>query len=491
MKKIFKNSIFNTIYTLLNVAFPMITSMYISRVLLPQGVGVVSYAQTTVSYFVAFASSGISIYAIREFAKAREDKAARNRVFTELFIFNVITSSVAFAAYVVMIFAVEEFRSDLLLYACCGLLIVFQFINIDWMYQGLEKYGYITARSFVVKVLSLACILLFVRTKEDYVIYALISSLAIGSNNIFNVFHARKYIRFVKNISLKKHFAPIVYIALCVYLSAIYSKVDVTMLGIITGKESVGYYSYAHKIIEIIVTLCVSVSTVFMPQMSVLYEKDKKKFEHLVDMGIRILMFISVPAAVGVALLAPQTVGLLFGDSFLPASNTVIILAAMIIIKPMANLLCYQLIISTGNEQKRLPAFIIAVLLNIALNSFMIPLWQHNGAALASVISELVINAVLIIMIIKLVHIRVDIPTLVKVITATVLMAIPVLCAVYLFDNAVVQLIVAVTVGAAVYIISSALMKNERLVLLFNKLTARIKKKDTEQTGDSGENSGS
>ncbi len=477
MNKIFKNSIFNTIYTLLNVTFPIITSMYISRVLLPHGVGVVSYAQTTVSYFVAFASSGISIYAIREFAKAREDKEERNKVFTELFVFNVITSSIALVAYCVMVFVIGEFRSELMLYFCCGLLIIFQFINIDWMYQGLEQYGYITVRSFVVKTASFICILLFVKTKEDYVIYALISSLAIGSNNVFNIIHARKYVRLVRNISLKKHIAPIVYIALCVYLSAIYNKVDVSMLGIITTKESVGYYSYAHRIIEIVITLCVSVSTVFMPQMSVLYGKDKEKFERLVDIGIRVLLFISVPAAVGIFILAPQTISLMLGASFIPASATVRILTAMIIIKPMANLLCYQLIISTGNERKRLPAFIIAVVLNIGLNSFMIPLWQHNGAALASVISELAINTVLVVIIAKLVHIRVDIPTLLKVLAATALMAVPVVCAVVFIKSTVWQLVVGAVGGTIVYIGANALLKNSIMMMVFKKIASRFKKK--------------
>ena len=211
--------------------------------------------------------------------------------------------------------------------------------------------------------------------------------------------------------------------------------------------------------------------------MSVLYGKDKEKFERLVDIGIRVLLFISVPAAVGIFILAPQTISLMLGASFIPASATVRILTAMIIIKPMANLLCYQLIISTGNERKRLPAFIIAVMLNIGLNSFMIPLWQHNGAALASVISELAINTVLVVIIAKLVHIRVDIPTLLKVLAATALMAVPVVCAVVFIRSTVWQLVVGAVGGTVVYIGANALLKNSIMMMVFKKIASRFKKK--------------
>ena len=60
---------------------------------------------------------------------------------------------------------------------------------IDWIYQGLEEYGYITGRSIAIKIVSLFLLVALVRTKEDYVIYALLTSLALGGNYIFNVIH--------------------------------------------------------------------------------------------------------------------------------------------------------------------------------------------------------------------------------------------------------------------------------------------------------------
>ena len=61
MKSLTKNTFFNTIYNITNMIFPLISSMYVARILFSDGVGKVSYAQNIVSYFVSFAALGIPI----------------------------------------------------------------------------------------------------------------------------------------------------------------------------------------------------------------------------------------------------------------------------------------------------------------------------------------------------------------------------------------------------------------------------------------------
>jgi len=58
-----------------------------------------------------------------------------------------------------------------------------------------QEYGYITGRSLAIKGISLLALFLFVKTRQDYVAYALISSLATGGNYVFNVIHARKFVK--------------------------------------------------------------------------------------------------------------------------------------------------------------------------------------------------------------------------------------------------------------------------------------------------------
>lgn len=73
-KSVKMNFVMNIILTMSNFIFPLITFPYVSRVLLPDGTGRVSFASSLISYFTMFAQLGIPTYGIRACAKARDDR---------------------------------------------------------------------------------------------------------------------------------------------------------------------------------------------------------------------------------------------------------------------------------------------------------------------------------------------------------------------------------------------------------------------------------
>ena len=81
-----KNAFYNIVYKVLNVFFPLISTAYISRVLLAEGVGRVSAVNNNVSYFLILATLGIPAYGLREIAKVNDDQNKKNTLFSELFI---------------------------------------------------------------------------------------------------------------------------------------------------------------------------------------------------------------------------------------------------------------------------------------------------------------------------------------------------------------------------------------------------------------------
>ena len=132
--------------------------------------------------------------------------------------------------------------------------------------MGLEEYGYITGRSLLIKTVSLLTLFLLVKTKQDYILYALISSLATGGNYVFNVIHARKIVKFdFFGIHVRRHLKPVFLIAGIIFLSSIYNKIDVTMLNMMATDESVGFYSYAQKTINIVLTMASAVTAALLP----------------------------------------------------------------------------------------------------------------------------------------------------------------------------------------------------------------------------------
>lgn len=73
-KSLKKNAIYTFIKALMNIIFPIISFPYASRVLMPEGIGKVNFANSIIDYFIIIASIGITTYAVREASQIRDDK---------------------------------------------------------------------------------------------------------------------------------------------------------------------------------------------------------------------------------------------------------------------------------------------------------------------------------------------------------------------------------------------------------------------------------
>ena len=187
-----KNIVWNVVRTAMNLAFPLITFPYVTRVLGPTSIGLINYASAIVAYFALFANFGFPIYGIREIAKNRNNREFLSDVSSGIF-----TSSLVFALIVGLIYVgyVVTFQQEYIaLYIVLGLSIVLNSFSFEWFYQGLEDYKYITIRSFVIKLLSVIALFFLVRNENDVLYYAGLTTIAACANNIFNfiacsVFH--------------------------------------------------------------------------------------------------------------------------------------------------------------------------------------------------------------------------------------------------------------------------------------------------------------
>lgn len=475
MKSLAKNSLFNALYQVLNLLFPLISSMYVARTLMPEGVGRVAYAQNITSYFVTAAALGIPTVGIRVISLARDDRTKLNKSFSELVLLNAISTAIALSIYAVLILNTPSLKTDILLYIATGTVILFNFINIDWFYKGQEEYVYIVIRSIVTKIISIIALFVFVHTPDDYILYAIISSLAICGNYVFNILRSRNYVTFqLRGLNIAQHIKPVLLVAGSLFLSEIYSKLDTTMLGSMIGDESVGYYSYAHKVLQIGIGFCAAITAAFLPRLSYYYENNREQFLALVTQGTRITSFLAIPASVGLFLLAPEAVSLLFGPEFLSAAQTLRIFAILIVVFSFGNLLCYQMMLCSGSEKKHVLILACAATTNIILNSILIPRLQHNGAAVASVCTELFINLVEGIYFKRKLRLRYDMQAIWQAILSTAVMGVCILLVKRVAGTSALAFVFCIISGVCAYAAMNILLKNsltlEALAIIRNKV---------------------
>ncbi|MGN1234710.1 MAG: flippase, partial [Christensenellaceae bacterium] len=451
-------------YTLLQVVIPLVTIVYVSKLLGAEGVGKVSYAQTIVSYFTIIASLGIPHYGTREMAKCKTE-TERNRTFTQIFMLNVFSTTVCLVAYLGMISLVESFALAKKLYVAAGIAILLNYVNVDWLFRGTEEYSYLTESSVIMKGISLVCILVFVTDRGDTAAYALFSAFALTGAGILNVIYARRFIRFdFTGFDWKRHLKPVFVLLAANVAIELYTLLDVTMLGIFKTDAEVGYYSNAVKLVKTVVTVLTAIGAVMLPRLSVSMGQDRGGTDRAVSKTLKILLLVCVPAFAGLYLLSDSLVLALFGAEYLPAVPMLMALSPLVVIMGVGNLFGTQVLLSANAERKLLLSVVCGALTNLAMNLVLIPSFGGKGAAIASVASELVVMLLQLVFARKYCKFAFDLRSTLIVLISTALMAAVVVLVRMLVTSAVWELLIAIVPGVAVYFGVCILLREETVL---------------------------
>ena len=392
-KSLTTNFIFNAIKTIMVVIFPLISFPYVSRVLGVEGLGNVNYAISIISYYGLVATLGIGSYAVREGVKIKGDRIKFSAFAKEIFTINAITTFIAYVAlFISLYFNIFPGYNKILL--ACSLTIIFNFLSVEWIFQTMEEYVYISIRTIVFQFIALILMLLFIKNQNDTLLYAYITVFASGGYCVFNLINISKYVDFkVKHRpEIKKHIKPILIIFGTTVSVSIYMNLDIVMLGQMFGDYQVGLYTAAIKLNTIIKNIIVSASVVVLPRASTYIAcKAYKEYKELLSKVANYNMMFSVPAAIGLACLSKNILLLFSGKEYLGAVFASSVLSLNIVFAAIDNIFYNQILIPNNKEKLACVGTIIGACTNLILNFFLIPLFALNGAAIATLISELIV----------------------------------------------------------------------------------------------------
>ena len=387
------NAFLNGFKTFLNFLFPLITFPYISRVLSVEEIGKYNFSNSIISYFLLLAALGIDKYAIREGAKYRENKERFSSFASEIFSFNIVSTLVSYS----LLFLFILFSKTLERYTVCILIfslqIFFTTLGTEWVYSIFEEYRYITIRSILFKMISVALLFMFVRNEGDYLAYAAITVFASVGSYVLNFFNAKKIcsIRFTLKIDWKKLFKPIMIIFASNIAIQIYVNSDTTMLGYLKDDYAVGIYSVATKIYLIVKNLTGSILTVTIPRLAYLASKKvKDDYEELLNKVANALIILILPSIVGLTMLSREAILIIASNKYLDAQLPLIVLSIAILFSTFSGLFNNCVLLPHKREKVFLKSSIISAVTNIVLNFILIPYFGAVAAAFTTLISEII-----------------------------------------------------------------------------------------------------
>ena len=393
-KSIKKNFIYNTFLTMTNFLFPLISFPYVSRILLPSGTGKVSFALSLISYFTMLSQLGMPTYGIRTCSKVRNNRRELTRTVHELLCINLIMCVISYTLLALALIFVPALWDDRPLYIIVSFTVILTSIGMEWLYKALEQYRYIAVRSIVFKLIALAAMFLLVHEQEDYVIYGFISILAASASNIFNFINVRRFIDLkpVGNYHIKRHLRPLAIFFAMSCATTIYTHMDTLMLGFMLTKEDVGFYNASVRIKSLLLSIVTSLGAVLLPRSSFLIQtKQWKKFRTVSRKALDFVFILSSALMLYFILYAKYGIWLFSGGYYSPSIIPMKIVMPTLLFIGVTNITGIQIMVPLGREKSVLLSEIAGMLVNLIINTLLIPQMKSTGAAIGTLAAEFVV----------------------------------------------------------------------------------------------------
>ena len=471
-KRLTHNYLFSLAAQACQLLGPMITMPYVSRVLGVENIGLYSASAAMAAYFILAANFGSSVYGQKRIAAQGIEE--RSGIFWSVVTFRSVPFVGALLSWIIYVLCSQETYRPLLFVQ--GLAILSVFLDVTWLFQGLQDFRSTALRTVISRILGVMAVFLLVKNNQDTVKYVAIemSCVALGNLSLWlklpGLVHRPKAKEIHPLDCMKESFQFFIP-GLAVQA---YTALDKVLLNII-GSNLVenGYYEQATKIVRFITSVLTVYSTVWFPRMAALFSGDKKetkeKARSEIQQGTQFVSFLGIPLIVALELTAPFLVHFYLGDGFAKCAILIRIMAPNILVIGISTALGQQFFNPSGRQNISTGFVFAGAFVSCVINLLLIVRIASVGTAIASMLTELVITILFVVYTERKGYFRVIdfLKGSRKHFLASVLMGV----VVYLMPkSSLIGLAATAAVGIAVYLAALWLMKDEQLQGFYRSL---------------------
>lgn len=470
-----KNFLYSSIITVSGYIISFVTFPYITRTLGVENLGIYSYVDNIVNFFILFSSLGIGILGVREISKCSDGESTSN-VFSSLFILNLITTVVVLLIFIVCIYAIPRFAEMKAMLWIGSFKILSSVFLIEWFFAGKENFKFIAIRGLVLKIIYAFSILIFVTDQNDYIIYYFLTVCLLIINAGINWKYASRFVKLkVRNIKIYDYVKPYARFGLYLILTSLYTTFNVIYLGSVSTKKEVGYYTTALTIYSIFLAFFSSLTRVLLPRISALsVESNHTKITQLINISFEILSLVFLPLIFVLVGISEEVIAVIAGAEYEKAVPSFQIMMPLLFIVGISQILITQLLMPLKYDKIIVRNSVIGASLGILLNIAIVPMYASYGTAVVLLASEIVVCVLSIVY----VHNNISIPIPYTCIAKITLLTAPLIFIGSLFkvffDNNIAIILSSMGVAACyVWFISVKILKSELAFLVVQKIKFR------------------
>lgn len=375
---------------ILRMGVGLFVGVWVARYLGVEQFGVFNYASAFVALFSSFSSLGLDAIAVRWIVgnPKKKDQILGTVFWLKLF------GGLVYLLLAVSFIAILSSDNKLTIYlvailASGGIFQSFNTIEL-WFESQVQSKHTVIAKNTAFILISLTKVIL-INISAPLLAFAWVglAEIALASLGLIVAYHIKGYSLFLWRFNfliaqdMLKESWPLI---LAGFSVMIYMKVDQIMLGEMVGNKELGIYSAAARISEIWYFIPVAIASSFSPSIFAAKQLSEKIYYNRIENLARFLICIALIISIPISFFARTIITSLFGSEYQQAS---LILQIHIWSSPFVFLGCAasSWYIAEGLTNLALRRTIIALIINIVLNLFMIPKYSGMGAAFSTLIS--------------------------------------------------------------------------------------------------------
>ena len=403
IKAIFKNTSWLSISQVLTSVCAFLWTILIARYLGVTDYGIVSFAISFTGLIGIVMDLGMTTYITREIAK---NKDLLFRYMNNIFIFKLILSTILFFISGLILYILGYSHLTIIVTLIFTIEIIIMSITtfLNGIFQAFEQLKYQAIGSILNSGFLLLGILITIFFNLGVI------SIAIAYTIAYLIFFIYVFLKYIKKFNfprfeldlkfIKKVLIDSLPFGLTNFFYTIYFSIDIVMISYLSGDYATGLYKSAYNIINVFTTFFVVYQAVIFPVMSKFFEESQNLIKISYELSVKYLLLIIIPISVGVFFYARPLVDLIYSNQYSLATTPVQILiwtVSFLFINGAASILLNAI----DKEKTVTKVYIIAALFNVALNFILIPHMSYDGAAIATVASEILITVLTVYYIFK------------------------------------------------------------------------------------------
>lgn len=376
-KVLVNNTIMMYIMSIAKIIIPLVSLPYLTRVLSVDCYGSVSFVKSIISYVQIIIDFGFLLSATKDIVLLLKNGQETSEKIGNTLYARILLCIFAFIPFIIITFCLrimKGYEIFALLYFLNSVLTIFLF---EYVFRAYQKMGKISIRYVIMKLISLALTLIFIKGDADIILMPIFDIVATIIAIIMVGIEMKKMgvsinfnFRKIKEafIELKSSF---IYF-LSNFAGTAFSILNTLIIGIFLDKTDVAYWSLALQVIGVIQTFYDPIINSVYP---VMIEKKELNYIHKILMIYMPLIFIG---CVLIILLGDWAVTFVFGDSYLEVSRLIKLLIPLIIISFPAMLYGWPCLGPINKQNQATLSSIIAAIIQVIGLVFLAIIHQFN-----------------------------------------------------------------------------------------------------------------